>query len=343
MVNGISDLLQNIQSGVANIGLDDTDGVNTGNINLAQSLLQQSQQTRNPIVAALTGFVGASALGNLGRREGELAEQERQRKAGLEERRFGLQERGLDIREQQAADQRAFQQQRLGILSAESAKRIEKLQTDIDKAVSDVVGALDPKDEIKIEKDLRGEFTKLSSDFIKQRDAFGRIQASAQDPSAAGDLALIFNYMKLLDPGSTVREGEFANAQNAASIPERIRASYNNAIGGERLTDVTRSDFVDRSQRLFNQASTQQNAIIDQFSNLATRANVNPEDVVIDLGLAIAPEAGKETVLEFDKSFTGQIPSGALELLKNNFDDSRILEQFKQKYNVDPKKVFIER
>jgi len=33
--------------------------------------------------------------------------------------------------------------------------------------------------------------------------------------------------MKILDPGSVVREGEFATAQNSAGIPERIRAKYN--------------------------------------------------------------------------------------------------------------------
>ena len=40
-------------------------------------------------------------------------------------------------------------------------------------------------------RDLRKEFTKNSGEFIKQRDAFSRIQASVEDPSAAGDF--IFN------------------------------------------------------------------------------------------------------------------------------------------------------
>ena len=38
-------------------------------------------------------------------------------------------------------------------------------------------------------------------------------------PDAAGDMALIFSYMKMLDPNSTVREGEYATAQDAGSIP----------------------------------------------------------------------------------------------------------------------------
>jgi len=72
------------------------------------------------------------------------------------------------------------------------------------------------------EDKLRDDFRSESKEFVKVRDAYGRILST--DASAAGDLALIFNYMKILDPGSVVREGEFATAQNSAGIPERIRA-----------------------------------------------------------------------------------------------------------------------
>jgi hypothetical protein len=36
--------------------------------------------------------------------------------------------------------------------------------------------------------------------------------------------------MKMLDPTSVVREGEFATAQNAASIPIKIVNMYNKAL-----------------------------------------------------------------------------------------------------------------
>src|SRR3990172_3435846 len=52
------------------------------------------------------------------------------------------------------------------------------------------------------EQSLRKEFTAQSKVFIDVRDSFARIEASSQNPSAAGDLSLIFNYMKMLDPAS---------------------------------------------------------------------------------------------------------------------------------------------
>lgn len=127
---------------------------------------------------------------------------------------------------------------------------------------------------------LASAYESASKDFFTQRDAYNRILASASDPSAAGDLALIFNYMKLLDPGSVVREGEFANAQNAAGVPERIKAQYNRLINGERLTADTRADFVSTSDRLFDSALEQQSRTDSEFINRAQRLGI-PKDLVV--------------------------------------------------------------
>jgi hypothetical protein len=99
--------------------------------------------------------------------------------------------------------------------------------------------------------DLRAEVRKVDPAFIKVQDAFTNVEASAKDPSAAGDLALIFNYMKVLDPGSAVKEGEFATAASAGGVDERVFGLYNRIINGERLTDGQRADFLDRATRLY--------------------------------------------------------------------------------------------
>ena len=130
---------------------------------------------------------------------------------------------------------------------------------------------------------LRKEFSGLSKTFRDVRDSFARVQESATDPSAAGDLALIFNFMKMLDPGSVVRESEFATAQNAAGVPERTRALWNRILEGERLSENTRSDFVSRANQLFKRQDAQHGSRVDTFTDIAKRAGLNPADVVIDL------------------------------------------------------------
>lgn len=130
---------------------------------------------------------------------------------------------------------------------------------------------------------LQDDYESASKTFIEQVSAYNRIVASAVDPSAAGDLALIFNYMKLLDPGSVVREGEFANAQNAAGVPQRVRAMYNRTKNGQRLSEETRVDFLDRSRGLYESAAEQQRKIDAQFRNRSKQFGVPHEVVVRDL------------------------------------------------------------
>ena len=140
------------------------------------------------------------------------------------------------------------------------------------------------------ENKLRTEFEKGTKDFIKVRDAFGRIQASASDPSGAGDLALIFNFMKVLDPGSTVREGEFATAASAAGIDQRIRAQYNKVKKGTHLEATQRLDFVNRAQKLYASQLKQYQSHEDYYRGLAETYNLNPENVVYGMGESITAE-----------------------------------------------------
>lgn len=132
---------------------------------------------------------------------------------------------------------------------------------------------------------LRNEFIKGSGDYVKVRDAYNRIEASAADPSAAGDLALIFNYMKVLDPGSTVREGEFATAESSAGVPTQIRNLYNKVLSGQRLGEEQRADFLDRSRRLYQKQADTHQKYVDEYSRLAEQNNLDPSNVIVDFSI----------------------------------------------------------
>ena len=134
----------------------------------------------------------------------------------------------------------------------------------------------------------RTEFTALPpvKEFNLITSAYGRIITSAKEPTAAGDLALIFNYMKMLDPGSTVREGEFANAQNAGGVDTRARSLYNNIREGTRLTAGQRDDFAKRATMLYSQAEEGYNSLAGQFGKFATSAGLPADQVIPKFGYA---------------------------------------------------------
>lgn len=130
---------------------------------------------------------------------------------------------------------------------------------------------------------LRTEFVNQTKDFAVVKDAYKKINAVAKKPSAANDISLVYGFMKLNDPGSTVREGEFATAQNAGGIPDRVRSMYNKALSGERLADSVRKDFVSSAQTIYDQQKTSYDTVKNNFSQLSKQYGLDPSRVAIDI------------------------------------------------------------
>lgn len=151
--------------------------------------------------------------------------------------------------------------------------------------------AMEGGTDVKGEMDLRKEFDALGKDFRTVKDAYTRVEASAVNPSAAGDLALLFSFMKILDPGTGVKEGEYANAENSAGVPERIRAQYNKAINGERLTDQMRNDFVSRARGLYQSQAVNYNQTATQYRGLGTSYGYEPDRIAKLVDLPKPPAA----------------------------------------------------
>ena len=131
----------------------------------------------------------------------------------------------------------------------------------------------------------RKEFNSMDSikDFRSVRSAYGRILASADKPSAAGDLALIFNYMKMLDPGSVVRESEFRTAQQAkawfinldqesqSKVPNFVRTFIQGATEGTMLLPAQREDFKSRAEALYDDAENIYLNTRNQYDDIAIK------------------------------------------------------------------------
>lgn len=130
----------------------------------------------------------------------------------------------------------------------------------------------------KGQKILKG-YNDASKDFVKINAAKDRIDASIDGPDAAGDIALIFNYMKMLDPGSTVREGEFATASNAGGVDTSILNIYEKVRNGQLLQPEQREMFASRANKLFEKAKDQNELDKTQALNIARRFGLNRDDV----------------------------------------------------------------
>lgn len=127
------------------------------------------------------------------------------------------------------------------------------------------------------ESKFRKEYSDQTKGYQEVKSAYGRVLAS--EDNAVGDLSLIFGYMKMLDPGSVVREGEFATAQNAAGVPERIQNIYNQVVSGQRLSPSQRQSFKGQAAKLYSTAQTQEAQVRQGIERIAKGYGLNTANI----------------------------------------------------------------
>jgi len=185
-------------------------------------------------------------------------------------------------------------------------------------------GVMPVEKRAEAETKLRKEYIDNTKDFSATQDAYRKITAAEDTP--AGDISLIFSYMKMLDPGSVVREGEFATAQNAAGVPDRVQNLYNQAINGQRLNDKQRSMFTNQAEKLYDASAVREKNVRDGLSRIGKGYGLNLDNVFYQPGgvekpqRPVKPPAGPvagsgaveraATALPSEFSAPGVVPTG---------------------------------
>ena len=91
---------------------------------------------------------------------------------------------------------------------------------------------------------------------------------------SSDDIALVFQYMKVLDPGSVVREGEYATAKNSGGIPDELRNTYNKAKDGTFLTPQQRVEFAKTAGIIVKGYLDQANKTVSEYRNQAENRGI---------------------------------------------------------------------
>lgn len=136
---------------------------------------------------------------------------------------------------------------------------------------------------VNTEKELRNEFNGLPEikEFSTVETAFKQINAALSNPSAANDLAAATKFMKLLDPGSVVRESELGMAMAATGAIDRMQNYFQRLQNGQILNPAQRADFKRSAEMAFNAARETRNQTAGRYTDLATSYNVDPKNVVL--------------------------------------------------------------
>ena len=129
---------------------------------------------------------------------------------------------------------------------------------------------------------LGKRFMDESGSYQNAGEHLTNLYVGAKQNNAAGDMGMIFSYMKMLDPTSAVREGEQASAQNAAGVPDRVRNIYNNLLTGQRLSPAQRREFLSMGLGLFQEQEKRLSPRKEYFSGIARQYGMDPSLILQD-------------------------------------------------------------
>lgn len=172
------------------------------------------------------------------------------------------------------------------------------------KATMEAIGIPEGKGDFDKEQKIRKEYVDRTKNFADTEQSYNRIVAA--QPNGPGDISLIFSYMKMLDPGSTINTGEYANARNSGGVPDAIRNLYNNAMNGVLLSDEQRKSFKSQASAILEAARQTEMSVRQDLMPVVKEYNLDPERVfgTVGAGQTTEDETAEETGVEPPPSTT---------------------------------------
>lgn len=140
---------------------------------------------------------------------------------------------------------------------------------------------MSPYQRIQTEGGLRDDYRNDSKNYAEIKRQSAIIKAALSDPSAAGTLSAATAYMKMLDPGSVVRESELGMAMNAQGAIDRLASYWTTIEMGKVLTPQQKADFARLSDLYVKAAEEAQRNINKRYSDIATGYGLDPKRVVM--------------------------------------------------------------
>jgi len=163
---------------------------------------------------------------------------------------------------------------------------------------------------IKLEGELRDDYRKDSSNFVEISRQAKIIESSLNDDSAAGTLASATAFMKMLDPGSVVRESELAMAMKTNGALDRMGNYINVIQSGQVLTKQQKADFAKLIKAYSNASNEAQRNLNKKYGQIASEYGLDPKRVAVydvekddEKRIQSKQDEYKEYVLERGKAY----------------------------------------
>ena len=129
----------------------------------------------------------------------------------------------------------------------------------------------------KNEFDLKKEFTNepVYKEFQSMKSAFSQVTESLKKENPIGDVAAATKIMKLLDPGSVVRESELGIAMAASGKMDRLTNYVDMWKKGTLLTPSQRNDFGSLANELYNASANAYNVKRGEYALFGKKYDID--------------------------------------------------------------------
>ena len=221
---------------------------------------------------------------------------------------------GLSPEQQMLNELNPVEQAKSGIASTAALAKEQRVNAQQEKVERIKAGAkageksiLSAKDKLELGDKQYNTFVKNNKPNLDRMSGYRSLEAIYEDPSGnsqykhisksgeatidgtvfqasnqgAQDMALIFSVMKMLDPGSTVREGEFALAANSSGQAKAAMNMVKKMWSGDQLPAEARQQLMSLARGQYDAAKV----AVDQNLGMAKERmglrmpSVNPENV----------------------------------------------------------------
>jgi len=145
------------------------------------------------------------------------------------------------------------------------------------------------ENESKLRNDFKSE--PIYKDYADMQNAYKQIKAGVAQGTPIGDVATATKMMKLLDPGSVVRESELGVAMAAGGRMDRLQNYVQMQMSGEKLTPTMRKDFSALADELMAAAGQAYNNKRNEYATMGSRYGLDPK-VLGDPYKPSAPKSG---------------------------------------------------
>jgi len=183
--------------------------------------------------------------------------------------------------EKMAADLGLTNAQKNKVLVDTSKSSIEVKKAALELEALKASGGVDPAKNFEQEEKLRKEYTARTKTFGEVSTILSNLEASANAKNGPGDIALITGFMKMLDPGSVVRETEFATARDTGGLYQKLLNNSQKLQSGQlfALDSKQRQEYVTLAKQYHDAAQKKAGEDKKALGVVVKNYKLNPDNV----------------------------------------------------------------